>query len=315
MRVCASTVFLAPPQYKRPKVRLSLSKKMNMTKILSFFCVLVLLNGCVTQKQKKGDVAQKEFRTTLTFAMVKFIPVIPVDINGEGKNFLFDTGADLTVVQRDTLKGKVTKFSGASNRKMELGSEIISSLIVGDANFRNTAALNGNLTGLKEQIPAFGGLIGTPIIQKANWLFNFSTKKLTVSNANLADETFQSIKIKRKSGAPYTSINIDGKEYDALIDMGSSAGLSIPENSPLAKELLKKYKFEEIEREVFTLGGLQKVKEKTSTLPKLKIGNIEFKDVNLDIRPSSQMRIGSRFFQDYILYIDNINRDFKIKMK
>ena len=286
-----------------------------MNKILNFCCLLVVLSGCVTQKQKKGDVEQSAFRSTLTFTTVKYIAVIPVEIDGEQKNLAFDTGADVSVVQRDTLKGATSKVGGATNRKMVMGSEIIGSLKIGDVNFRNTYAVNANLVGIKEQIPNFGGLIGTPIISKANWLFNYPTKQLTISNAPLADETFKSIKIKRKSGAPYTAINIEGKEYEAQIDLGSSSGISIPTGSALAAIVLKKHKLEDSERQIYTIGGFQTVKEKVGTLPNLKIGDIEFSNVSVSIKPSVGLRIGSRFFADYILCIDNIQGDFKVKMK
>ena len=169
--------------------------------------------------------------------------------------------------------------------------------------------------GLKQQIPAFGGLIGTPIINKANWLFNYPKKKLTVSNAHLADETFKSIKISRQSGVPYADINIGGTTYKAMIDMGSSSALSVPEGSPLAQILLNKYKFQDNERPVYTIGGMQKVKERIGMIPNLKIGDIDFSGVPVDIRKTSALRIGARFFMEYVLYIDNINRDFKIKIK
>lgn len=286
-----------------------------MNKILNLCCLLLVLSGCVTQKQKKGDVEQSVFRSTLTFTTVKYIAVIPVEIGGEQKSFAFDTGADVSVVQRDTTKGATSKVSGATNRKMVMGSEIIGSLKIGDVNFRNTYAVNANLVGIKEQIPNFGGLIGTPIISKANWLFNYPTKQLTISNAPLADETFKSIKIKRKSGSPYTSLNIEGKEYEAQIDLGSSSGISIPTGSALAAIILKKYKLEDSERQIYTIGGFQTVKEKVGTLPNLKIGDIEFSNVSVSIKPSVGLRIGSRFFADYILCIDNIQGDFKVRMK
>ena len=74
---------------------------------------------------------------------------------------------------------------------MQLGTEYVKSMKIGDVEFENTFAGNGNLKGLKEQISNFGGIIGQPIIRKANWLIDYPNKILRVSNENLVDKTFE----------------------------------------------------------------------------------------------------------------------------
>lgn len=264
--------------------------------------------------QNKGYVEDKVFHDSLKFATAKSLILIPVKIDGQTKNFIFDTGANLSLMQRDTITGKIRKVSGASKREIEFGDEIVNSAQIGNINFRDTYAVGGDLEGLKEQIPDFGGLIGQPIIKKANWLINYPSKSIEVSNKNLIDNSFQAIKIQIENGLPYTFIKIDGKSYKAIIDLGSTASLSVPKETPLANNLLNKYAFEENERDIWTIGGSQIVKEKVGTIPKISIGSIEFDNVYTDIRNSSRLRLGMKFFEEYILYIDNIERDFKIKM-
>jgi hypothetical protein len=167
--------------------------------------------------------------------------------------------------------------------------------------------------GLKEQIPNFGGLIGQPIINKANWLIDYPNQIIKLSNENLIDDSFQAIEIKQKDGAPYINLLIDGKEYNAIIDLGSSATLSIPSDSKMAKEILNKYSFQDNEREIYSIGGLQNVQEKVGIIPLVEIGNMAFSDVETDIRHSSQLRIGNKFFKDYIVYIDNLNKNYSLK--
>jgi hypothetical protein len=196
---------------------------------------------------------------------------------------------------------------------MKLGTEIIPSFKIGSIDFIKTVALNSDFVGLKEQIPNFGGLIGQPIISKANWLIDYPNQIIKLSNENLIDDSFQAIEIKQKDGAPYINLLIDGKEYNAIIDLGSSATLSIPSDSKMAKEILNKYSFQDNEREIYSIGGLQNVQEKVGIIPLVKIGNIAFSDVETDIRHSSQLRIGNKFFKDYIVYIDNLNKNYSLK--
>ena len=280
--------------------------------IIIFICCLTL--GCsITKKQNTGSVATKAFHYKTKFTTLKSVIILSVILEGKTTNFLFDTGADYSLLQRDIVSGKISTINGASNRKEKLGQEIIPSLKIGTINFLNTYALNGDLKGLKEQISSFGGLIGQPIINKANWLIDYPNQNIEISNTHLVDDSYQSIKIKRENGAPYIYLTINDKKYKAIIDLGSSSTFSIPKGSKLASKILNTYNFEDNEREIYTLGGLQNVKEKVGVLPSIKIGGIEFKDVKTDIKPTSQLRIGNNFFKDYIIYIDNINSDYKVK--
>lgn len=289
-------------------------KSMNFFSIIIFTVTFVIINGCAINKlQNKGDIENNEFHYSMDFSTAKGLVIIPAKIDGKQKSFLFDTGADLSLIQRDTLKGNISKITGASKRKVELGKEIVESIKIGTINFRNTYAWNGDLKGLKEQINNFGGIIGQPIISKANWLINYPLKRLEISNKNLVDDSYQSVEIKRKGGAPYTYITFSGIKYRVVIDLGSTSSFNIPKDSKLAKEILSTYIFRDNERERYTLGGLQAIKEKIGYLPLIKLGNMEFKNVETTINNSSQLRIGMRFFEECAIYVDNINGDYKIK--
>ncbi len=293
-----------------------MNTKKHLRYLVASFILMSSISCSVTQKQKKGNVSPEKFHHKTTFTTTKSIITLPVLINGESKNFLFDTGAQLNLIQREQLLGNSSKYIGASKRKVALGNEIVSSLKIGAVDFKNTYSLNGDLIGLKEQIENFGGIIGQSIIRKANWLIDYPKKQIEFSNETLItdNDNYKRIKIIRDGGSPYTYITINEKQYKVVIDLGSSSpGLNIPKDMPLAKEILSKYEFKNNERNIYTLGGTQTVKEKVGTIPKIMLGTIEFKNVETDIRNSSQLRLGIQFFKDYSIYIDNTNGDYKIK--
>ena len=89
------------------------------------------------------------------------------------------------MIQRKHPLGKTQSISGASKRKIKFGEEYVRLLKIGTVDFKNTFALNGDLDGLKQQIPNFGGIIGQTIINKANWQIDFPNKKLILSNKDL----------------------------------------------------------------------------------------------------------------------------------
>lgn len=287
---------------------------MKILKSVVFALSIFLSFSCsVTHYQEQGTVQPKSFDSETEFTTVKTVMIIPSKINGVSKNFFFDTGAQYSIIQRDSITGSTMTLDGASNRSIKTGSETVKSFEIGNVEFVGTVASNTDMVGLKEQIPNFGGIIGTPIINKANWLIDYPNKKLRISNKNLADETFETIKIKRKGGSPYTFITINGAEYEVVIDFGSSSEFSLPQESKLAKELLQQYLFEDNERERYTLGGLQTIKEKMGIVPLIKLGSMEFKNVSTKIGVQSQPRIGISFFKDYEIYIDNLENSYKIR--
>ena len=151
------------------------------------------------------------------------------------------------------------------------------------------------------------------VINKANWQIDYPNKKLKISNKDLTDTTFQAIKFKRIDGAPYTFITIKGVEHKVIIDLGSSSEFNLPEGSKLAKQLLQEYNFKNNERERYTIGGIQTIVEQVGIIPLIKIGDIEFKNVKTSINVSSQPRIGSAFFKDCVVLIDNSNNRYKVK--
>lgn len=286
---------------------------LKLQRILLIILIGFLANCSVVKTTQQGIVYPNNFDYSGHFEIIKSVVVLPCNINGKSKNFIFDTGADFSVVQRDTMLGTISSYKGASKRKMLLGSETLTSLKVGSVTFKATQALNGNLVGLKEQIPNFGGLIGKPIINKANWLIDYSDKKIRVTNKNILNTSFKPIRVSFENGTYYTFVTVNEKEYKVIIDTGSSTAFNIPNDSELAKALLKNNKFRERSRDRYTLGGLHTVTEQVGYVGNIRIGEKEFNRVFTTINTSSQPRIGISFFKDYKLYIDHISKGIYIK--
>jgi hypothetical protein len=258
-------------------------------------------------------VQPDQFYHELQFNTYRSLMVIPMKVNGISRNFLFDTGAQLTLLQQDSVTGKSATITGASKRKVKMGHEMVDLFELGGIKFINTHAANSPLQSLKDSIPEFGGLIGQPIIEKANWLIDYTNQKLQISSTNLADDSFQSIEIRWKDGSPYTQLHIGGKSYKTIVDLGSSGEVTIPENSKLAKQLLATYLFNKIDKEGYTLGGWQMQKQYVATIPTIKLGEFEFTNVEVKIKHTSQRRVGIPLFKNHLLYIDNTAGNYKIK--
>ncbi|TYB72488.1 pepsin/retropepsin-like aspartic protease family protein [Bizionia myxarmorum] len=285
----------------------------NLKRLLLISLFFISLSCSVTKHQKKGTVLPEKFNYETEFTTIQTVMIIPSKINGISKNFIFDTGAQFSAIHRDSTIGSLINVGGVSERSIKAGSEIVESFKIGSVEFLGTIAVNFDMTGLKEQIPNFGGIIGQPIIEKANWLIDYPNKKLCITNKKLTDNTFKKIKLKSKDGTPYTNISISGTEYNVVIDFGSGFELTIPSGSKLAEKLLNEYDFEDDEQEIYSIGGLQMITQKVGVVPLVKLGDMEFENVSTKISVQDELSIGIGFFKNCIIYIDNQENSYKIK--
>ncbi len=269
--------------------------------------------GCSLEKrQNKGLVTPQTTSTKLNFTTTKTVIILPVTFNGTAKNFAFDTGADLSLVNREKITGFKTKVSGAGGKKVKVGSETIDSFKIGDLDFQKTRAFNDNMAFFDNIIPNFGGLIGQSIISKVNWLIDYPKKTIEISDKTIETVGFETFSMKNIRD-PHIDLIIEGETYSALIDLGSSTAIAIPTGSKLAEKLLTKYTFREGTREVYRVGGSEVITEKIGILPKILFGNSSAETVETKIYDTKQIRIGNDFFKDYIVYIDNTNGVYKVK--
>ena len=102
-----------------------------------FLIILLLLTSCSTiRPQKKGKAIPLDYISEVKFKTNKQLIILSGNLNGINKDFIFDTGADYSLIQRDSLIGIKGNYKGASKRKMKLGSEYINSLKIGGIDYQ-----------------------------------------------------------------------------------------------------------------------------------------------------------------------------------
>lgn len=282
---------------------------------LVLYAALATLSSCTSSNlYQEGFVEQREYIQSISFTTAKWVVLVPAKVGDTEKNFILDTGAEASVIQSDTLIGKKEKVTGASKRSVTLGKKTLPELTVGSISYKNTAAFYGDLQGLKEQIPNFGGLIGQPIISKSVWIIDYPKKELTISNSSNEDSTFKNLNATIENGRPYVYISFSGKQFKALLDLGSNSSISIPPSSPLAKLVEAQVTLRNNVRESYTLGGNQQINEKIGIASQVNIGDATFTNVEVDIRPSSTLRVGMQLFAKAKLCIDGPKGSYKVSM-
>jgi hypothetical protein len=252
------------------------------------FLFLIVFISCSTGSRfTQGRVNPAEFYAKTTFFTAKSLMILTCELDGVSKNFIFDTGAQVSAIQRDSISGDVITVRGGSNRTVENGSETVKSLKIDGVEFVNTFATNENMAYLEEKIPNYGGVLRRTIIDKSNWLIDYPNRTIELSNKKLSDESYTDIPLIKSSDTPYMLVEINNAKYRSIIDLGSISIFNVPEDTELAGELLNKYQFVENSRERYTVGGIETITERIGTVPLLKLGATEFRNVTVNINLSS----------------------------
>lgn len=74
--------------------------------------MLCCLCCATTNRFTQGKVVPSGFYGKTTFTTVKSLIILPCELNGERKNFLFDTGAQVTGIHRDSIFGEIVTVRG-----------------------------------------------------------------------------------------------------------------------------------------------------------------------------------------------------------
>ncbi|MFK7936594.1 MAG: retropepsin-like aspartic protease [Saprospiraceae bacterium] len=261
---------------------------------------------------QRGSVEQVSDLVPLQAIQKHGLLFIPVEIGGETYNFMLDTGAGVSAVDKqlaDKLglqKLRSAPVGNASNQRQQYDFIEINQLKISGLSFNNTLAIREDFSNFPIAIPNFGGIIGQPVISKVHWKIDFTTKKIKIAQRRFAYDLASAIPYEiGNNHLPYVPLQILGKTTYAVFDTGCSDMLNFPLDRPLSKELLNSYPVRINEVEVFTLGQERTIQVKTMLLPEVKLDDkVLFKKVSVLFDHISEPKLGAPFFKNRILIID-----------
>ncbi|MBT0812277.1 clan AA aspartic protease [Litoribacter ruber] len=168
--------------------------------------------------------------------------IVPVSVlEGRGANFVFDTGAEATVISKeladelalDTLKA--IKVNGRSSTtvnipKLQVGKWTVNNVEAVVIDMENATFVDSNLDGI----------LGLNLINLLAWDFDLKRKQFHLYDGPIEPEV-NSIQIpfkKRKSsGYPYLTISTDLFESDSLFFDTGFSGFLFVNQEPVSKKL------------------------------------------------------------------------------
>lgn len=172
---------------------------------------------------------------SLLFADSNWIE-FPVAINGKETFALFDTGAQLCVIDKsyiDQFQINVIPLNIIQiNNRDRYPLAIIEEFTIGDIKLRNVLAVvmdfKSENTSLKCSESSL--IVGMTVIKQFVWHFDFQKKKMDVSREyqyEVTDSTAVSMTY-RNNSRPTTTLFVDSLKHDVLIDFGFNTTLMLP---------------------------------------------------------------------------------------
>ncbi|MDN3619030.1 retropepsin-like aspartic protease [Polaribacter undariae] len=282
-------------------------------KIITFFLV-ILLSSCVTYKYKKqGFVTKKEYLKEIPFTYENGFIFIPVTIQEKEYNFLFDTGAELNLIDptisselnvKQLKKGTVSNGSD-SVKKVERVQ--INSIQIAGIEFQETVSLIWDVSKFGKYIRCkkIDGIIGNNLMRKANWQIDYKKQLIRITDNNERFEiSDNSEKIKMNSedvGNVYLNLKIGQKSNYFTFDTGYNGFIQTGDTTLLKDSP----SITKVGLEGVNFTGAKQGETHIKKIDSFHINELPFKKPSyLLIKPRNSSLLGNEFYENYIIIID-----------
>lgn len=189
-------------------------------------------------------------RDTIRFENLIGIIKIPVQINGKVHYFIFDTGAEVTVIREDVAAG--LDKTGSSMKRLKDSMDNVSvqtKFVVPDLKIGNSDLYNQTVYTFPNNplfnCSGFEGIIGIDIIKQFDWLINFDKLYIVKTDPSVPAcrfDDFIALDFYTSKLRPMIKLKIGNKTVDFLFDSGANeSGIDKKSYRKIKNEIMKSY--------------------------------------------------------------------------
>ena len=262
----------------------------------------------------KGRVTPRTYTVTFPYEPYRGLITFPVQLDGVTKKVIFDTGNHLSGFNHKPNSSRIATISNENSQGNSIDLEMfgLKLLEVEEVTFKNTVYFYHDFSSTFATVEElggedFGGLLGQSVIKKANWIIDFGKQQITMTSEAVGPYQHM-VSDQWEDNMFYASVLIEGQLYRALIDLGYNGGLNVPITSALADTLRTRYPIREENSKKMVLSETIESTQYKGTLPLVSIDDHPYRAVPFTIDSTANFKIGTRFFKDQVLYIDNDNK-------
>lgn len=285
--------------------------------LLTFLSVFSLTSNAQADKllewANQGTVANENYNSEIPFRYVDGYIFLDVIQNNKKYNFIFDTGAEATVIDKSIIDEfqykpfSTSTVSGPVITNEDVKTIALSSIYISDVEFVNIGAVSVDLKFAKTKFcNKVDGIIGSTLLKKTTWQIDYDKQVIRLSD-NISNLIPQQpaykldINLPSKGwGTETIDLNIDGYVSKFNFDTGNGREKMVANPSKL-KEFKVKDKGSIVE-----YGFKKSASDYKFIAESVSLGNLELNNqsVSLQNEVGNNQLLGNRFFENFMVTID-----------
>ena len=292
-------------------------------RLTAFLTILLIFQSCSAIKVSKlrtgGSVKESSFMEEIPLRYVNNLIFIDILINGKTYNFLFDTGAELSVIG-DHIKNEIdyasitsaaVETSSMTSKRQEFVE--LGDLTIGKVTFERTGAVIMDISHFNNYFGCrpIDGILGNNLMRKAAWQVDYENKKIMLcdnsAKLNVSEDAVRINLDDADTRNVYLDLTIEGVSSTFTFDTGYNG--SIMSDSTMFNKLkAARSDLGYITQEgVFTTDVNGKVIGETYKVLAEEIqmeGGLDMSNQVVNLGGSSSSLLGNKVFDDYLLTLD-----------
>ncbi len=286
-----------------------------MKQIIILFSTLFILNSCTKKLHLvSGELVHKEYLDTIKYKDKYGLISVETKINGNKKTLIFDTGADMLVLNKDTSisKSNITaKIKDSNGNVTNSGFDKINELQISGLKYTDLYATRMNFPILFNCIA--DGIIGNNIISHSNW-------KITNDCLIASSKPFQTQEKSKSinyffysSYRFFSNFSVNGYSFDTcLIDYGGRFEIELPMKhyDEFNRNLKIRNKITKVISSAWGVNGKSKPDTSIIVNCDIDLSGISIDNVNVTFsKKNKERRIGALLLRRFnAIYIDTKQR-------
>lgn len=237
---------------------------------------------------------------------------VRAEIQGRSGWFLWDTGADLTVIDESWAAGLTLRMvakgvvNDAQRRRQTLRFCEIERLNLAGSHFERVGAILADLSLVGLCDIELAGILGQTAIYRAHWHIRFSDTTLALSDRPFpppTQSTAVSLKLRRLS--PYLDLSLGAELLLCKLDYGSTGGIDLPLDEGSVQQLLAQHparRYVGAGRGLF--GWATPDTGYLVWTDSVQLGDLRVPATELDLSPQTRAKVGTKVLGRYDAVLD-----------
>jgi len=269
-------------------------------------------NDKLLEWANQGTVKNENYNSEIPFRYVNGYIFVDIIQNDKKYNFLFDSGAEATLIDKSIINEfefkpfSTSNISGPLITNGVVNTITLSAIKISDIEFLDIGAVAFDLQIFKSKLcEKLDGVIGSTLLKKAKWQIDYKNKVIRLSNeiSNLISEkpkyTLTTNIPEKGWGTETIELNIDGYTSQFSFDTGNGRSKIVSHPNKIKdfttnNNLITEYGFKKSTTDY-------KFIAKNVTLGNITLNN---QTISLENEVGNRQLLGNRFFENFILTID-----------